>query len=71
MVPTLPPGFNQAAQTQHAIPRNPWLALQNQPLHPLPLVTAVARITTENFQELSELLQVVQRFQGVFFAGVP
>ena len=52
-------------------PESPRLLLQAYPLHPLPLMAGVTRITTKNFQKLSEFSQVVQRLQGAFLTGIP
>ncbi len=65
MVPTLPLWFNSTEAAQWKLPtsREACRSLfQIYPLHPLFVMAGVTRITTENFQELSEFSQVVQRF---------
>ena len=74
MVPTLPLRFNStgAAQRKAPIPRKARdYFFRLNPLHSLPLMAGVTRITTKNFQKLSELSQVVQRLQGAFLTGIP
>ena len=57
------------AEAPH-FPESLGLHLQVSPLHPLLFMAGVTRITTENFQKLSEFPQVVQRFQGTFLTGI-